>query len=155
MSSCPYARSDKSRVAPLVAAVEAQGWSVWWDPEIAPGQEFDDRIEAELKAAKVVLVVWTPTSVSSRWVRGEAREAADLGKLLPVRFDDARLPMDVRAIHTTDLDTWGEDPASPPFQALLRAMAAMMAGQPATGTVLAAPPGAPCGSASACFPSPT
>ena len=137
-----YARSDKSRVAPLVLAVEAQGWSVWWDPEIAPGQEFDDRIEAELKAAKVVVVVWTPASVSSRWVRGEAREAADLGKLVPVRFGDARLPMDVRAIHTTDLDTWGEDPASPPFQAMLRAMAAMMAGRSATGTGATPAPGA-------------
>jgi adenylate cyclase len=129
-----YARSDKTRVAPLVAAVEANGWSVWWDPEIVPGQEFDDRIEIELKAAKVVLVVWTPTSVGSRWVRGEAREAADLGKLVPVRFDDARLPMDVRAIHTTDLDTWGEDPGSPPFKALLRAVAALMAGQSTAAT---------------------
>ena len=36
-----YARSDKARVAPLVAAIEAKGWSVWWDPEITPGQEFD------------------------------------------------------------------------------------------------------------------
>ena len=39
-----YARADKARVAPLVAAIEARGWSVWWDPEITPGQEFDDRI---------------------------------------------------------------------------------------------------------------
>jgi adenylate cyclase len=53
-----YARSDKARVAPLVAAIEAQGWSVWWDPEIDAGQQFDDQIEAELKAAKAVVVVW-------------------------------------------------------------------------------------------------
>jgi hypothetical protein len=32
-----YARGDKARVAPLVAVVEAQGWSVWWDPDIFPG----------------------------------------------------------------------------------------------------------------------
>jgi len=75
-----YARSDKTLVAPLVAAIQAQGWSVWWDPEIDAGQQFDDQIEAELKAAKAVLVVWTPTSAASRWVRGEAREAADRGK---------------------------------------------------------------------------
>ena len=43
-----YARSDKARVAPLVAAIEANGWSVWWDPEITPGQEFDDEIDAEI-----------------------------------------------------------------------------------------------------------
>jgi adenylate cyclase len=124
-----YARSDKARVAPLVAAIEAKGWSVWWDPEIDAGQQFDDQIEAELKAARAVLVVWTPTSVASRWVRGEAREAADRGTLVPVRFEDARLPMDVRAIHTTDLDGWAEDADSPPFQALLRALSAMIARQ--------------------------
>jgi adenylate cyclase len=122
-----YARSDKARVAPLIAAIEAKGWSVWWDPEIDAGQQFDDQIEAELKAAKAVLVVWTPDSVASRWVRGEAREAADRGTLVPARFDGARLPMDVRAIHTTDLDGWGESADSAQFQALLRALAAMIA----------------------------
>ncbi len=137
-----YARSDKARVAPLVAAIEAKGWSVWWDPEIDAGQQFDDQIEAALKGAKAVLVVWTPASAASRWVRGEAREAADRGTLVPVRFEGASLPMDVRAIHTTDLDGWGEDPASPPFQALLRALTAMIARQGAAqpGTAVASPP---------------
>jgi adenylate cyclase len=122
-----YARADKARVVPLVAAIEGKGWTVWWDPEISPGQEFDDQIDAEIDAAKAVLVVWTPTSVVSRWVRGEAREAAECGKLVPVRFDEARLPMDVRAIHTTDLDGWGGDIASAPVQEFLRALAAMIA----------------------------
>ncbi len=124
-----YARSDKALVAPLVAAIEANGWSVWWDPEIDAGQQFDDQIEAELKVARAVIVVWTPASVISRWVRGEAREAADRGTLVPVRFQEARMPMDVRAIHTTDLDGWQEDPRSPPFQGLLRALTAMIARQ--------------------------
>jgi len=100
---------------------------VWWDPEIDAGQQFDDQIEAELKAAKAVLVVWTPTSVTSRWVRGEAREAADRGTLVPVRFDGVSLPMDVRAIHTTELDGWGEDAQSAQFRALLRSLTAMIA----------------------------
>jgi adenylate cyclase len=108
-----YARADKARVAPLVAAIQAHGWSVWWDPEIDPGQEFDRLVAAELKAAAVVLVVWTPDSVTSRWVRGEAREGTDRGILVPVRFEAASLPIDVRALHTTDLDAWGEDPRRP------------------------------------------
>src|SRR5690348_4713011 len=122
-----YARADKARVAPLVAAIEAKGWSVWWDPEISPGREFDDEIDVELQAAKSVLVVWTPTSVVSRWVRGEARDAAERGLLVPVRFDQARLPIDVRAIHTTDLDDWNADPANPSAQECLNALAAMIA----------------------------
>jgi len=124
-----YARSDKTRVAPLVAAIEAQGWSVWWDPEIAPGQEFDRQIAAELKIATAVLVVWTPKSVESRWVRGEAREAAERGILVPVRFEGASLPIDVRAFHTTDLDDSAKDARSPQVQELLRALGAMIARQ--------------------------
>jgi adenylate cyclase len=125
-----YARADKARVAPLVAAIEARGWSVWWDPEIAPGRQFDDEIDVALQAAKAVLVVWTPTSVVSRWVRGEARDAAERGILVPVRFDQARLPIDVRAIHTTDLDGWHEDPAHPAVQECLHALDAMIASAP-------------------------
>ena len=132
-----YARTDKSRVAPLVAAIEAQGWSVWWDPEISPGQEFDRQISAALKTAAAVVVVWTPTSVESRWVRGEARDAADRGVLVPVRFDGAELPIDVRAIHTTDLDGWGEDAQSPQVQELLRALGAIIARKIASQAVSA------------------
>jgi adenylate cyclase len=127
-----YARTDKARVAPLVAAIEAKGWSVWWDPDITPGQEFDDQIEAEIDAAKAVVVVWTPTSVASRWVRGEAREAAERGILVPVRFEQARLPMDVRAIHTTDIDGWNGNADSPQVQELLRALAATIAREQAS-----------------------
>src|SRR5579863_3173811 len=139
-----YSRSDKARVAPLVAAIEAQGWSVWWDPAISPGQQFDDQIDRELQAASCVVVVWTPASVTSRWVRGEARDAADRGILVPVRFDDARLPIDVRAIHTTDLDQWAEDPTSAPFKDLLRALQGVIerhrAQQSVRSAALAAPP---------------
>jgi adenylate cyclase len=132
-----YARTDKARVAPLVAAMEAKGWSVWWDPEISPGQEFDDQIDTELVAAKAVLVVWTPTSVVSRWVRGEARDAAERGILVPVRFDQARLPIDVRAIHTTDLDGWRENPSHPAMQECLNALAAMIARSTAAQSAIA------------------
>jgi len=122
-----YARSDKARVAPLVAAIEAKGWSVWWDPDIAPGQEFDRLIASELEIAAAVLVVWTPKSVDSRWVRGEAREGAERGILVPVRFERAHLPIDVRAFHTTDLDDTKIDAQSPQVQEVLRALGTVIA----------------------------
>ena len=122
-----YARSDKARVAPLVATIEARGWSVWWDPAITPGQEFDRQIAAELKIAAAVLVVWTPSSVGSRWVPGEAREGADRGILVPARFDGAELPIDVRAIHTTDLDQPARDGRGTPIAEVLQALGAIIA----------------------------
>ncbi|MBV8403117.1 MAG: TIR domain-containing protein [Gammaproteobacteria bacterium] len=138
-----YSRSDRTRVAPLVAAIKAKGWTVWWDPSITAGQQFDDQIEAELLAASAVLVVWTPTSVLSRWVRGEARDAAERDILVPVRFDNARLPIDARAIQTTDLDNWGEDPASAPFQDLLRSLGAVIERQRAVKSAAPAATSAP------------
>src|SRR5512141_1620230 len=117
-----YARKDKARVAAVVAALEAQGWSVWWDPAIDPGQQFDQLISDELARARAVLVVWTPASVESRWVRGEARDAADRGILVPVQIESARLPIDFRAFHTTDLDHADEMAGSAPFQDVVRAI---------------------------------
>jgi adenylate cyclase len=121
-----YARKDKARVAPLVAAIEAQGWSVWWDPAIDPGQQFDQMIAGELERSRAVLVVWTPDSVESRWVRGEAREGADRGILVPVQFGSARLPIDFRAFHTTNLDHTGDVAAHPQFQEVVRAIEALL-----------------------------
>jgi adenylate cyclase len=117
-----YSRTDKARVAPLVSALEAQGWSLWWDPEITPGDEFDALIGTELESARAVVVVWSPASVDSRWVKGEARDAADRGVLVPVRFENARLPIDVRAIHTIDLDDWAGKRDSAAFRALCSAL---------------------------------
>jgi TolB-like protein/Flp pilus assembly protein TadD len=121
-----YSRADKARVAPLVAALEAEGWSVWWDPEISPGQDFDSLIAGALEAAKAVIVVWTPASVASRWVRGEARIGAERGILVPARFERAELPIDVRAIHTTDLDGWMQNRECAEFQELARAVGALI-----------------------------
>ncbi len=117
-----YSRQDRARVAPIVAGLEAEGWTVWWDPQITPGEEFDALISKELDKARALVVVWTAQSVDSRWVRGEARDAADRGVLVPVRFDNCRLPIDFRAVHTTDLDGWSEDPERSAFRALCRAL---------------------------------
>jgi adenylate cyclase len=120
---------------------EAAGWSVWWDPAIEPGQEFDRQIAAELANATAVLVVWTPTSVESRWVRGEARAAADDGKIVPARFDGATLPIDFRALHTIDIDRWDQDARNHAAHELLRAIGAAVGRQRAAkATPSAAPP---------------
>jgi adenylate cyclase len=126
-----YARADRARVEPLVGALEGQGFSVWWDPHIAPGQEFDELIAKELQRAACVVVVWTENSVASRWVRGEARDAADRGILLPVRFGQVQLPVDVRAIHTIDLDGWNDDPQSPAFRSIVSGIRSLLKPAPA------------------------
>jgi len=135
-----YSRSDKARVAPIVGALEAQGWSVWWDPAIAPGQQFDRLIADELERARAVLVVWTPDSVESRWVRGEAREGADRGILVPVQLGPARLPIDFRAYHTTDLGEPGDAASNPQFQDVVRAIEGLAGRAPRSLAASTPPP---------------
>ena len=124
-----YARADKARVASLVAALQAQGWSVWWDPAISPGQEFDLRIAEELENSSAVMVVWTVNSVQSRWVRGEARDGADRGILIPVKLGAVPLPIDFRAIHTTELDDGADPTQNPRFEEVIQALRTLISGQ--------------------------
>ena len=74
-----YASEDQERIQPLVKALENKGWSVWWDRKIPLGKTFDEVIEEALDASNCVIVVWTKSSVRSKWVRTEAGEGEQRG----------------------------------------------------------------------------
>ena len=35
-----YSRKDETAAAALAAELAKCGWSVWWDPQIAPGRDY-------------------------------------------------------------------------------------------------------------------
>ena len=107
-----YSRDDISRVAPLAAALDRDGHTVWWDRQISGGQEFADAIEQALKSADVVIVCWTSRSVRSAWVRDEAGEGRDGGRLVPVTLDGCQPPLGFRQYQTVDLSSWSGRPGS-------------------------------------------
>ena len=98
-----YARDDLPRVKPLVGMLEAQGWSVFWDRQILPGQSWSTLIEEKLTSAKAVVVVWSRASVQSEWVKAEAMAARERGILVPVRIDAAPIPLPFGLIQTANL----------------------------------------------------
>ncbi len=79
-----YAEEDRGNAEQLAKALEGQSWSVWWDRNIPAGEDFDDVIERELNAPHCVIVLWSEKSIRSKYVKGEAREARDQKKLIPV-----------------------------------------------------------------------
>jgi hypothetical protein len=103
-----YDDHDRQRVRRIVDALEARGWSVWWDHRISTGEAFAKVIERELAAASCVVAVWTNTSVHSEWVRAEADEAWKLRKLVPVLLDHVKPPMPFGQIQAVDLVDWDE-----------------------------------------------
>ena len=104
-----YAREDKDKARMLANALEDQGWSVWWDPQIPAGREFDDVIEEALDAAKCVVVLWSNRSIVSRWVKTEAGEGLDRDILVPVLIEDIKPPLAFRRVHAADLTVWSGD----------------------------------------------
>lgn len=125
-----YARSDKARVQPIVEALNAEGWTVWWDSHIRAGATFAREIEAELNAADAVVVVWSAASVESDWVRDEAAVGRDRGRLVPVRFDSAAPPLGFGQYHAVDLVGWSGDRGAAPFRQLIAAIVYAAAGKP-------------------------
>jgi hypothetical protein len=103
-----YDDQDRPRVLPIVEALEARGWSVWWDHRISTGVAFAPLIERELEAASCVIVAWTNTSVDSDWVRAEADEAWKRRTLVPVLLDRVKPPMPFGQIQAADLVDWRE-----------------------------------------------
>lgn len=101
-----YASEDRDRVKPLTDALEAAGFSVWWDRQIEAGKSFDRTIEQELAAASCVVVVWSTRSVESDWVREEADEGLRRGILVPVQIDPCQIPLGFRRIQASQLLNW-------------------------------------------------
>ena len=117
-----YARSDRDKIAALSAALEQAGFSVWWDRHIGAGAAFAEAIEAELESSKAVIVAWSKAALTSNWVKDEASEARDHGKLVPVSIDGTVAPLGFRQFHAIDLSDWTGDPAAPAVVDLLAAL---------------------------------
>jgi hypothetical protein len=117
-----YSRADRARAEQLANALKTQNWSVWWDPNILPGDQFHDVIQRELEAATCIVVLWSTTSAKSRWVRDEAEYGLKKNNLIPVLVERVEIPMGFRAIHTANLVEWKGDSANLEFQNLKTAI---------------------------------
>src|SRR5438270_1888142 len=101
-----YDHEDARRAAPLAAALETNGHSVWWDRHIHGGAEYNSAIVNAVESADAVVFLWSANSVRSAWVRDEAAEGRDAGKLVPVLIEAVKPPMGFRQYQTIDLTGW-------------------------------------------------
>jgi TIR domain len=118
-----YAREDRDFAEHLAKALEDSGWSVWWDRRLEAGEVWDEVIASNIEVAKIVLVLWSPTSIKSRWVKNEARFADEKGKLVPVLVRSTPIPLEFRHRQTEDLTAWRRDPRHTAFRRLADTLA--------------------------------
>jgi TolB-like protein len=149
-----YGREDQAAARQFAEALRADGLDVWWDSAIRPGETFDEVIEQTLRSAASVVVLWSPNSVVSRWVRAEATLADRQKSLVPAMIAPCERPIMFELTHTADLCHWQGDRSDTAWRGFVtdvwqmvesrpsaaRRDAAQAATQPPTPGPAAAPP---------------
>jgi formylglycine-generating enzyme required for sulfatase activity len=113
-----YASEDRPRARTIAQALEAEGWSVWWDRNIPAGKRFTEIIQEEVGRARCVVVLWSAISVTKDWVIEEASEGKKRQILVPVLVERVELPWGFRLVQAADLSDWRGEPAHVMFRKL-------------------------------------
>ena len=100
-----YSRNDMEFVQRLAEDLQRAGLDIWWDLSDIQGSDvWERKIEEGLKSSQYFIVVLTPDSLESRWVRREYLSADNKGiKIIPVKLktcDD--VPLTLRDIQPID-----------------------------------------------------
>lgn len=94
-----YKREERARCERIADKLKALNLDVWFDARLPSGKSFDREIESTIKAAKAVLVLWSPASVESEWVRNEAGIGKARGVLAAAQLASCELPIAFYATH--------------------------------------------------------
>jgi hypothetical protein len=105
-----YSSRHRDLTRSFAKRLEAEGYPVWWDRELEAWGEYEPQINEALLTADVVVVIWSPGAVASRFVKAEVERALLSRKLVNLRAPDFPLsdvPLNYAAvdhIQTLELD---------------------------------------------------
>jgi adenylate cyclase len=101
-----YSREDQAVARRFAEGFERAGLGVWWDATLRSGEAYDEVTEKALREAKAVVVLWSKTSVTSRWVRAEATLADRNKTLVPVMIETCDRPIMFELTQSAELMHW-------------------------------------------------
>nr|QQZ51766.1 toll/interleukin-1 receptor domain-containing protein [Phenylobacterium glaciei] len=101
-----YSREDQAVARRFAEAFAGQGFDVWWDATLKSGEAYDEVTETALRMARAVVVLWSPRSVMSRWVRAEATLADRNKTLVPCMIEPCERPLMFELTQTAELAHW-------------------------------------------------
>jgi TolB-like protein/tetratricopeptide (TPR) repeat protein len=133
-----YARSTAAQAEQIGDALRSLGYDVWRDDELPAHRAYSDVIEAQLKAAKAVVVIWSADAARSDWVRSEADRARADRKLVQISVDGSALPMPFDQIQCADLVGWTGNPQAAGWQTVVESVAVLTGSTPDTSVPVAA-----------------
>lgn len=133
-----YNREDQAIAKHYADALERSGIKAWWDVSLRSGEAYDEVTENALRAAKAVIVLWSPRSSASRWVRAEATLAMRNGSFLPVMIEACERPIMFELTQTADLTHWAGEEDDQAWLAFLDDVRRFIAGDQTTSELVQA-----------------
>ena len=126
-----YKAEDRARLKPLVQALEAEGFRVWWDAHIGTGADWREEIQQHLDAARCVIVAWSQHSVGpeGQFVCDEASRAKKAGTYVPIKIDEVDPPLGFGGFQALSFVGWKGRRRDPRFVALVAAVRAHLGGK--------------------------
>ncbi len=138
-----YNREDQAIARRFAEAFEGEGFRVWWDTTLRAGEAYDEVTEQALRTAKAVVVLWSPRSVVSRWVRAEATLADRNRTLVPCTIEPCDRPIMFELTQTAELSHWKGEPTDKAWQAFLGDVRQFVGKEAPADPVQATQPAAP------------
>jgi len=134
-----YNREDRETARLISSALEAEGFSVWWDAALRAGETYDEVTEHNLRTAGAVVVLWSKRSANSKWVRAEATVGERSSTLVPALIEDCERPIRFELVQTADLRHWRGDRADPNWRGFIQDVKAAISKKAPRGATAAAP----------------
>jgi hypothetical protein len=118
-----YSHEDKPLANLLAARLGQEGWSVFWDVQIPPGESWREHLEKKVSEARCVVVLWSHSSIASRWVNAEAEFAIERGVLIPALLHAVKPPFGLGTLQAANLEGWDGKSETKGLADLVRAIA--------------------------------
>jgi hypothetical protein len=117
-----YSRKDMSFVRKLAGDLEKAGYDVWWDlTDLRGGDDWVRVIPAAIESSQHFIIVLSPNSVESEWVRKEYTQALSLRrKIIPIMLEATGVPFALNTINYVNFTS--DDKYVDNFNSLLSAL---------------------------------
>lgn len=99
-----YSREQVGIARRLAEELQQAGFAVWWDiSDLKAGVAWERAIETAIKTSQYCLILLTPDSVESEWVRKEYMYAISLQlQIIPILYQDCEIPLGLTTIQYLD-----------------------------------------------------
>ncbi|MDP1546533.1 MAG: toll/interleukin-1 receptor domain-containing protein, partial [Anaerolineales bacterium] len=96
-----YSRKDMDFARKLAGDLEKAGYDVWWDiTDLRGGDDWVRTLPTAIAGSEFFIIVLSPNSVESEWVRKEYTQALNLRKkIIPLMFEACDVPFALNTIN--------------------------------------------------------